>query len=288
MGRNRAEVQRRRGFTLIELLVVISIIAVLMGLLLPAIQKVREAAAQMQCKNNLKQIGIAMTAYAGDKSIPYNGADTVNSADWCWAFQLLPQIEQVGLYEGYAVTANQSQQVKTYLCPARGRSGFTNTVPAAGVTPADGPYSQINGPLTDYAINTVSFGNISNGTTAIAKTRVSLATISTLRGTSNTIYVMEKLLDISDYRNQIDGGGTYDENIFSGGRTGTGRDGTVLSKDTQTNPPVHQLGWGSPFGNGVPTLFCDGHVVSVSYPYNGTAVFLSHLTYTDKTPGSLD
>ena len=207
---------RRRGFTLIELLVVIAIIAVLVGLLLPAVQAAREAARRAQCVNNLKQMGLALHNYhdaLGCFPMSYvafatfrDGA-TDDSTGWAWSTMILPQLEQGIAYnavnfaravEDSTNTTAARTSMGVYLCPSDPVPGGPFSVSNAGGTNLAmvSPTSYAACVGNDLADSTTGLNNDGVGNGVLYRnSRVRIADITD--GTSQTILAGERAWSIN-------------------------------------------------------------------------------------------
>ena len=275
---------RQRGFTLIELLVVIAIIAVLIALLLPAVQQAREAARRSQCKNNLKQLGLAMhnyhevtnkfppgNLYAGaGASHPRQGgaygnwASTSPGASWGWALHILPYVEAANVYN--KVDVNSPPYTSNWAEGGVNKGADTTSTvnqavcqsqPPAFVCPSVARLGSEK-EFKDYAINAGTFAACcperDMGTThlGIANRNTSYSFRDITDGTTNTLMLAEQ-------SHRFTGSTIYSNPFMWVIHTTDGYFSSFYTPNKQYGSDIGR--WcGSPHVGGVHAAMCDGSV----------------------------
>jgi prepilin-type N-terminal cleavage/methylation domain-containing protein/prepilin-type processing-associated H-X9-DG protein len=275
----------RQGFTLIELMVVLAVIGLLIALLLPAVQSARESARRLQCKNQLKQIGLAFLLHedvwkhlptaGGDWGTPptyLNGAPATGVKQGAgWGFQILPQIEGATVWNGGTATTDNARQrlvvgaiFPIFFCPTR-RGPTTYTY-------ADGYISQDSGDLVthalcDYASNSLSDGN---GVIQSNSSGPVLRIADIKDGTSMTLLVAEKRLNLFWHGQATR---SDDNEGYAGGCDWDTMRTASQAPAPDSNQQTFEKGYaefGSSHRSGLNVAFADGSVRHVSFNVDET------------------
>ncbi|MSR31009.1 MAG: DUF1559 domain-containing protein [Gemmataceae bacterium] len=289
---------KHQGFTLIELLVVIAIIAILIGLLLPAVQKVREASSRIKCQNNLKQIGLACHNFANTKGVLPAAFDPATGLSW--HVYLLPFLEQESLFKLFDMTnASNShaiigrndphglRKIGLYLCPSQplveqafgapnNTNGPSDLIPAnTGQPPAITHYLGVNGPRganpvtgQTYPVGTTLHEGVPVARTGLLQRDGDIRLEQVTDGTSNTLMVAEmSWISVpygTRYRTWVRGGEEYAgmsaarPSFVVSGRNITNAINSIFTANLMV--PYNDMPFGSMHSGGMNSVFGDGSV----------------------------
>jgi len=269
----------RRGFTLIELLVVIAIIAIIVALLLPAVQQARKAARRTQCKNKLKQIGIALHNYHETHSVFPPGfvqrdmSDAYEHIGYAWGVMLLPQLEQDALFQSldFESPALPRVSLTEWMCPTDpkvdGETGWNNAMWGISGTP---PMPRLQDNFIDFAAKASYVGNY--GTAVLSNSpgngifsgNSSIRMRDLLDGSSVTFAAGERSMDAGPAT--WAGVHYYQTTGMTGTTTANQNDGHFVTGSVGVGSPkaADPHGFSSAHQGGVHMLLCDGAVKYIS------------------------